>query len=128
MAACGRRSLRGTHGPLFLERGRAEIRVVPWCAALPALIPGCEWDPRGAKAGRAGNSFSPVSGSQAAGGDGGTTRSRGLSCSSRLEPGTSPGTFSLSRALTGISRGSAVCPSMLPPAPCSSLVVTWKDI
>lgn len=77
MAACGRRSLRGTHGPLFPERGRAEIRVVPWCAALPALIPGCEWDPGGAEAGRAGNSFSLVSGSQAAGGDGGTTRSRG---------------------------------------------------
>lgn len=59
---------------------------------------------------------------------GGTARLMGLSCSSQLERGTCPGTFSLSRAATDICQGPAVCPFPLPPAPCSSLAVIWKDI
>ena len=76
-AACGRRSLRGTHGPLFLERvGRkfGWTRCVPPSSHGQGLIPGCERDPGAAEADQAGNSLNPVSGGGAAAGGGGTAR------------------------------------------------------
>lgn len=65
-ATCGRRSLRGTHGPLFLERAGWKFgwtRCVPPSPRCWGLIPGRERDLGAVGADQAGNSSHPMSGS-----------------------------------------------------------------